>query len=215
MSYDEEQQRRSRVVVETPNERREVVESRTTRAPERSGFSGGMVAAVAMAAIAATALIFLFLMNRSDDASNTNIRLSTQPTPAVQPTIIVQQPATQPTPIIIQQAPPTTVTQPAPVVITQPAAASPAPTTSVPPATSSAATVAPDDATLQSSIDRAFRADSDVSDTDVTATVLDGRATLTGTVKSQDLKRRAEKLVYSVKGVRSVDNKIIVDATAP
>lgn len=214
MSYDEEQQRRSRVVVETPNERREVVESRTTRVPERSGFSGGMVAAVAMAAIAATALIFLFLMNRSDDASNTNVRLSTQPTPAVQPTIIVQQPATQPTPIIIQQAPPTTVTQPAPIVITQPAA-SPTPTTSATPAMSSAATVAPDDATLQSSIDGAFRADSDVSDTDVTATVLDGRATLTGTVNSQDLKRRAEKLVYNVKGVRSVDNRIIVDATAP
>ncbi|MGI8565542.1 MAG: BON domain-containing protein [Pyrinomonadaceae bacterium] len=202
MSYDEEEQRRSRVVVETPTARREVVHTQTTRTPEREGFSTGMVAAVAMAAIAATALIFLFLMNRSDDTANTNVSISTQPTPVAQSTIIVQQPATQPTPIIIQQAPPTTMMQPAPVVITQPpAAATPATTPSV-----------PDDATLQSSIDREFREDADISVTDVTATMLDGKATLIGTVKSQELKRRAEKLAYKIKGVRSVDNKIVVES---
>jgi hyperosmotically inducible protein len=170
-----------------------------------------MVAAVAMAAIAATALIFLFLMNRSDDTANTNVSISTQPTPAAQSTIIVQQPATQPTPIIIQQAPPTTMVQPAPVVITQPpAATSPTTTTSAP----SAATSVPDDATLQSSIDKEFQNDADISITDVTATMLDGKATLIGTVKSQDLKRRAEKLAYKIKGVRSVDNKIVVEGAS-
>ncbi|HVF86317.1 MAG TPA: BON domain-containing protein [Pyrinomonadaceae bacterium] len=211
MSYDEEEQRRSRVVVETPTARREVVQTQTTRTPEREGFSTGMVAAVAMAAIAATALIFLFLMNRSDDTANTNVSISTQPTPAAQSTIIVQQPATQPTPIIIQQAPPTTMVQPAPVVITQPpAATSPTTTTSAP----SAATSVPDDATLQSSIDKEFQNDADISITDVTATMLDGKATLIGTVKSQDLKRRAEKLAYKIKGVRSVDNKIVVEGAS-
>jgi len=209
MSYDEEEQRRSRVVVETPTERREVVQTQTTRTPEREGFSTGMVAAVAMAAIAATALIFLFLMNRSDDTANTNVSISTQPTPVAQSTIIVQQPATQPTPIIIQQAPPTTMMQPAPVVITQPpAATSPATTTSAP----SAATNVPNDATLQSDIDKEFQNDADISITDVTATMLDGKATLIGTVKSQELKRRAEKLAYKIKGVRSVDNKIVVES---
>ncbi len=209
MSYDEEEQRRSRVVVETPTARREVVHTQTTRTPEREGFSTGMVAAVAMAAIAATALIFLFLMNRSDDTANTNVSISTQPTPVAQSTIIVQQPATQPTPIIIQQAPPTTMMQPAPVVITQPpAATSPATTTSAP----SAATNVPNDATLQSDIDKEFQNDADISITDVTATMLDGKATLIGTVKSQELKRRAEKLAYKIKGVRSVDNKIVVES---
>ncbi|MDQ3688183.1 MAG: BON domain-containing protein [Acidobacteriota bacterium] len=204
MSYDEEEQRRSRVVVETPTERREVVHTQTTRTPEREGFSTGMVAAVAMAAIAATALIFLFLMNRSDDTANTNVSISTQPTPVAQSTIIIQQPATQPTPIIIQQAPPTTITQPAPVVITQP-----------PPATTPATTPSvPDDATLQSDIDKEFENDADISITDVTATMLDGKATLIGTVKSQELKRRAEKLAYKIKGVRSVDNRIVVEGTS-
>ena len=33
MSFDEEQQRKSRVVVETPNARREVVQTETTRTP--------------------------------------------------------------------------------------------------------------------------------------------------------------------------------------
>jgi len=211
MSYDEEEQRRSRVVVETPTARREVVHTQTTRTPEREGFSTGMVAAVAMAAIAATALIFLFLMNRSDDTANTNVSISTQPTPVAQSTIIVQQPATQPTPIIIQQAPPTTMMQPAPVVITQPpAATSPATTTSAP----SAATNVPNDATLQSDIDKEFQNDADISITDVTATMLDGKATLIGTVKSQELKRRAEKLAYKIKGVRSVDNKIVIEGTS-
>ncbi len=211
MSYDEEEQRRSRVVVETPTARREVVHTQTTRTPEREGFSTGMVAAVAMAAIAATALIFLFLMNRSDDTANTNVSISTQPTPVAQSTIIVQQPATQPTPIIIQQAPPTTMMQPAPVVITQPpAATSPATTTSAP----SAATNVPNDATLQSDIDKEFQNDADISITDVTATMLDGKATLIGTVKSQELKRRAEKLAYKIKGVRSVDNKIVVESAS-
>ena len=36
MSYDEEQQKRSRVVVETPNARREEYYARTSRAPERA-----------------------------------------------------------------------------------------------------------------------------------------------------------------------------------
>ena len=43
MSYDEEQAKRSRVVVETPNERREVVHTQAVRSDDRSGISAGMV----------------------------------------------------------------------------------------------------------------------------------------------------------------------------
>src|SRR5215210_6601507 len=97
MSYDEEQQKRSRVVVETPTARREVVQQQTVRypAPERRGYSTGVVATVALLAIAATAIIFLFLTNSGDDKSsetNVNIRASAQPTPFAQAPVVVQTP---------------------------------------------------------------------------------------------------------------------------
>lgn len=209
MPYEEEEQRKSRVVVETPTARREVVQTQTTRTPERAGFSTGMVAAVALGAIAITAIIFMFLMNRSDDTANANTGLAMQPTPIVQPTIIVQQPLTQPTPIIIQ-APPTTM-QPAPVIITQPptSAGTTTPTSTTTATTTTTSANSIDDGTLQSGIESQFTNDADISATDVTASVINGRATLEGTVKSSDVKRRAERLASKVKGVRSVDNKII------
>ena len=131
MSYDEEQQKRSRVVVETPTARREVVRQQTVRYPqERRSFSTGMVVAVALVAIAVTAIVFLFLTNSRDDSSQTNVNIrtaaATQPTPFAQTPVIVQQPTTMPTAppqtVIIQQ-PPATTTAPAPVIVTQPPAA--------------------------------------------------------------------------------------------
>ena len=211
MSHDEEQ-RRSRVVVETPTARREVVHSQTVRYPEeRRGFSGGMVAAVAITAIALTVIVVLFLMNPSDDSENTNINVragaATQPTPLVQTPVIVQPtPFVQPTPIIIQQAPPMT-TAPPPVIIQQ---APPATTTA--PATAPATSVA-DDTALQSKIDKAYKDDSEIAATDVMALVIDGKATLTGTVNSAALKQKAERLARAVKGVSSVENKIVVSDT--
>jgi osmotically-inducible protein OsmY len=46
----------------------------------------------------------------------------------------------------------------------------------------------------------------------LTVSVLNGRALLVGTVNSDQLKRQAEKVVMAVKGVKSVDNQIIVSA---
>lgn len=213
MSHDEEQQRRSRVVVETPTARREVVHSQTVRYPEeRRGFSGGMVATVALAAIALTVIVFLFLTNPSDDSDNTNInvRAGAQPTPFVQTPVMVQPtPLVQPTPIIIQQAPPMTTTAPPPVVIQQPAPAA------APPATAAPAATGPDDTALQSRIDKAYRDDSEIAATDVMALVIDGKATLTGTVNSAALKQKAERLARAVKGLSSVENKIVVSANTP
>ena len=217
MSHDEEQHRKSRVVIETPTERREVVQQQTYRTPERerSGFSGGMVAAVALAAIAATAIVFLFVMNRGDD-SNTNISVNsrgaaTQPTPLVQqPPVIVQStPLPAGTPIIIQQAPTTTAP---PVIIQQPAPAAPSTATAPPPSTSGSET---DDASVQARLDKAIREDTALFEAGVTATFLGGKVTINGAVSSQALKDRAEKLAYAVKGVQSVDNQITVVARTP
>lgn len=218
MSHDEEQHRRSRVVVETPTARREVVHSQTVRYPEeRRGYSAGIVASVALTAIALTVIVFLFLTNPSDDSNDTNINVRasapTQPTPFVQTPVIVQPtPFVQPTPIIIQQAPPMTTAQP-PVIIQQ----APPATTTAPPATTAPAPAASgaDDSALQSSIDKAYRDDPQIAATDVMALIIDGKATLTGTVGSPALKQRAERLARGVKGIASVENKIVVNPDAP
>lgn len=213
MSYDEEQTKRSRVVVETPNERREVVQHQTVRYPEeRRGFSTGMVVTVALLAIAATAIIFLFLTNSRDDSSqvNVNLRASTQPTPLTQAPVVVTQPPVQPTPIIITQPAPVTQTQPAPVIIQAPP---PATTTAPPPAstgsTGSSSSAATDDSVLQQRIDKALEDDTDLKAAGVTATVIGGRVSLIGTVNTEALKKKAERLV-TIKGVTGVDNHIAV-----
>jgi hypothetical protein len=224
MSYDEEQQKRSRVVIETPTARREVVEERTVRQPgyyppERRGYSTGVLATVALLAIAATSIIFLFLTNSRDDSStevNINARTSaaTQPTPFAQAPVTVQTPLPQPTPIIIQQAPQTV---PAPVIIQAPPTTTD-PTTTAPPATATAPPATPaasDDATLQTKIDRAFADDPAVSTAVIDATVVNGRVRLSGTVNSDAVKQRAERLAYAVKGVLGVDNKIVVSTGTP
>ena len=194
MSYDEEQARRSRVVVETPNERREVVESHAVRSPDRSGISAGMVGVLVVVAIALITMAVLFWMN-SQPTSDTSTIAATQPT---QPTTVVQQPAQQP-PVIIQQ--PAPATQPAPIVVTPPAGGATAPTTT---------TEANHDSAIQSAIDKRLSDDTTFSSLGITATVLDGKVTLLGTVKTQTLKDDIEHMVRQVKGVKSVDNQITV-----
>ena len=209
MSFDEEQQRKSRVVVETPNARREVVHHETRRIPEeRQGFSTGAVALVAIAAVAITALLFFFL-TRSDEPANTNVRVTaSQPTPIVVQTPLTPPPATitQPPPLI-QPMPPattTTTTQP-PVVITQPAPN----TTTQPPST---ATNPPsqnqtDDLALEDRIRQRITEDSQLAT--ITVRVSQGRVRLEGSVPTQDLKRRAEQLARAGGG-RSIENRITV-----
>lgn len=205
MSYDEEQHKRSRVVIETPTARREVVQTTTARVPERRGVSTGMVAALVIGAVALVTILFLFIMNRQNSGTEVtaNVRSAdTAPTPVQQPVVIQQpaQPQQQP-PIIIQQ-PGTTTTQP-PVIINQPA----------PPATSSGSTSpssGTDDAAIQSEIDKKMAEDSTLSTVAVTPTISNGKVTLIGTVDTQAIKNQIERLIKSIKGVKSVDNQIVV-----
>jgi len=211
MSYDEEQQKRSRVVVETPNARREEYYARTSRAPERAGYSTGVVAVVALLAIAATALIMFFLMNRGD-ATNTNVSVATAPTPIpTVPTPLPPPPATpimmppaQQVPPVIVQPPPATTTQPAPVIVAPPA-----------PTTNAGAAPQLDDATIEANVNKVLTDDADLKDAGITVTVINGRATLIGSVKTPVLKARAERLAHSIKGVRIVDSKIMVEGATP
>ena len=192
MSYDEQEARRSRVVVETPNTRREVTHTEAVRG-DRDGVSGATVGVIVVVAVALVTILILFLMSGQTDTANDNLALQQQP---VQPTTIVQQPAAQQPPVIIQQAPP--ATQQAPIIVTQPSA--------------SASNTGSDDLAIQAEVDKRILDDPNLSTLGVTVSVLSGKATLMGTVKSEAIKAQFERLVRAVKGVKEIDNQIIVSA---
>jgi len=193
MAYDEEQARKSRVVVETPNERREVVHTQSVR--DNSGISAGMVGVLVVVAIALITMLVLFWMS-SQPATTDNANLAAQQPP----TTVVQQPApVQQPPVIIQQ--PAPATQPAPIIVTPPAGG-----------TAPAETAANMDSTVQAAVDKKLSDDPQISGLGITASVINGKVMLIGTVKTEALKTQIEKMVKQVKGVKEVDNQISVIA---
>ncbi|HET8782507.1 MAG TPA: BON domain-containing protein [Pyrinomonadaceae bacterium] len=192
MAYDEEQARRSRVVVETPNERREVVHSQSVR--DNSGISAGMVGVLVVVAIALITMLVLFWMNTQPTTDETAALPAQQ-----QPTIIQQPAPAQQPPVIIQQ--PAPATQPAPIIVTPPAGGSTAPS-----ATDSVSM----DSAIQLAIDKRLTDDPAFSSLGITASVINGKVMLIGTVKTDSLKADVERMVKQIKGVKEVDNQIIV-----
>ena len=190
MAYDEEQAKRSRVVVETPNERREVVHTQSVR--DNSGISAGMVGVLVVVAIALITMLVLFWMSSQPTTDNANLA-------AQQPTTVVQQPApVQQPPVIIQQ--PAPATQPAPIIVTPPAGGTTAPS-------SDSMNM---DSTIQAAVDKKLSDDPELSQLGITASVVNGKVMLIGTVKTEALKTQIEKIVKQVKGVKAVDNQISV-----
>ena len=191
MAYDDEQARRSRVVVETPNTRREVTTTEAVR-NDREGVSGATVGIIVVVAVALITIVVLFLMN-NQNTDTVNANLSEQPV-AQQP-VIVQQPAQQQPPVIIQQPAPVTAAQP-PVIIQQAPSAGSTSTGSA-------------DGGIQEAIDKKIADDPVLAGLGITATVLDGKVTLTGTVKDEALKTQLERAIRAIRGVRQVDNQIV------
>lgn len=191
MAYDEEQARKSRVVVETPSERREFVQSHSVRTPENNGLSAGMLGVLVVVAIALITMLVLFWMSSQSTNDNANVAVQQPPTVIEQPA-----PAQQP-PVIIQQPAPVT-TQPAPIIVSPPAGGSmPAESANI-------------DSTIQAAIEKRLADDPDFSPLGITVSVLNGKVMLLGTVKSEDLKSRIERAVKQIKGVKEVDNQITV-----
>ena len=190
MAYQEEHTERQRMVVETPNSRREV-RTEAVRYPDRSGLTSASLAAIVVGVVVLVAITLLFFMYRQQDTTNAN--LATQQPPQ---TTIVQQPAQQP-PVIVQQP----ATQPAPVIVNNPPATAPA---------SGSTSKYPDDSAIQAAIDKRFTDDPNFSALGVVAHVANGTVTLTGSVKSETLKAQVERAVRNIKGVKSVDNQITV-----
>jgi hypothetical protein len=196
MAYDEEQAKRSRVVVETPTERREVVHSQSVR--DNSGISAGMVGVLVVVAIALITMLVLFWISSQPATDNANVA-ATQPPP----TTVVQQPApVQQPPVIIQQ--PAPATQPAPIIVTPPAGGT----------TASSAPAEPANmySSIQAAVDKKLSDDTEISTLGITASVLNGKVMLMGTVKTAEMKTRVERMVKQVKGVKEVDNQISVIA---
>ena len=194
MAYDEEQARKSRVVVETPTERREVVHSQSVRTPDNSGISAGMIGVLVVVAIALITMLVLFWMSTQPTTDNAELAAGQQ-----QPTTVVQQPApVQQPPVIIQQ--PAPATQPAPIIVTPPAGGT-APTESV-----------NMDSTIQAAVDKKLADDPEISTLGITTSVIDGKVMLIGTVKTEAVKTQIERMVKQVRGVKSVDNQISVIA---
>jgi flagellar basal body-associated protein FliL len=176
-----------RVVVDRPYQRSEVVTERTERGPRESGLSVGTIAIIAILAITAMAAILYIVSNRNANESanrNANLEVASQ---AQQPATIVQQPAQQ-APVIIQQP----AAQPAPVIIQQPTLRD----------------NASDDANMQEVATKRLGEETDMNA--VSITITDSQAVLTGTVYSATTKAKAEQIVKAVRGVKSVDNKIVV-----
>jgi hypothetical protein len=181
------------VVVNSPYQRSEVLTERTERGPRESRLSPGTIAIIAILAITAIAAILYIVSNRNANESanrNANLDVASQAPP---PTTIVQQPAQQ-APVIIQQPAPA---QQAPVIIQQPAQPSQRENTS-----------ANDDANMQDIATK--RLAEDLNMAGVVMTVTDARAVLTGTVNSAATKAKAEQIVKAVRGMKSVDNQIVV-----
>lgn len=194
MAYDDEQATRSRVVVETPNSRREVTHTEAVR-NDRGGISGATVGIIVVVAIALITIVVLFLMN-GQNTNTTNENLALQQQPVQQQPVILQQPAQQQPPVIIQQPAAPAAQQP-PVIINQPAASG------------GAASNNSDDGAIQMAIDKKISDDPTFSTLGITATVFDGKVTLTGTVKTEGLKTQVERMLRAIKGVKQVDNQIV------
>jgi osmotically-inducible protein OsmY len=185
-----------RVVVDSPSQRKEIVTETTQRGPKESSISTGMIAIVGIVAVASVGIILFLVSNRNaGDAANrnANIDIAAQSAPTQPATTIIQQPApVQQAPIIIQGSAPA---QQAPVIIQQPAQENSRDSSS-------------DDANMQDIATKRLSEESDMAAVGIS--ISGARAVLTGSVNSAASKAKAERLVKSIRGVLSVDNKLVI-----
>jgi cytoskeletal protein RodZ len=196
MAYEEQEARKSRVVVDTPTSRREMTQTEAARYPERSGISGTTVGVIVVLAVALITILVLFLLSGQTTTNNNPDLAAQQPAPVPQTTIIQQPAPQQQPPVIIQQ--PAPVTQPAPIIVAPSAPSG---------GTASSGT---DDTSIQTEIDKRIADDPTLSTWGIIATVLNGKVTLLGTVKTEAQKAQVEKTIHRVKGVKEIDNQLTV-----
>jgi hypothetical protein len=150
-------------------------------------------AAILVGATLFTTLFLLFISGQLDDTTSGNLMTRSA---APQLTIFAQ-----PTPLPTQLAPASPSAQPT-VSATMPT-----------PTTASGTVAVPSDSAIQMEIEKGIARDPDLANLGITVTITNGKAILAGTVATDELKERIEKLGRAVKGVREVDNQIVVVST--
>jgi osmotically-inducible protein OsmY len=66
------------------------------------------------------------------------------------------------------------------------------------------------DSNIQAAIDKRLTDDPAFSTLGISASVINGKVMLIGTVKTEGVKADVERMVKQIKGVKEVDNQIIV-----
>ena len=178
-----------RVVLDSPGERREVITETTRAGPETFTLSPGALGVIAILVAIVIGIAIYVVSNRNENEAANRAAASQLSKEQVPPTVI-QQPAVAPAPIIIQAPAPA---QSAPVIIQQPAQPSGA---------------IIDDATMQELATKRLADEPGLAS--VSAVISEGRAVLSGTVNSAASKVKAEQLVKAVRGVKSVDNQLVL-----
>jgi hypothetical protein len=147
----------------------------------------GLVAISVIAAAALATFIALFLTSRPYDPMNSTV---------------LPQASVPQGPVLLQPSP-------------KPSPSTSPPKTSAAEATPEPETAIPNDAAIQSQIEKTLAAHPVFSSLDVSTLVEGGKVTIVGAVKSPELKQRVEKAIQSVKGVTSVDNQLVVTEATP
>jgi type II secretory pathway pseudopilin PulG len=191
--YPNQEVEHRHVVVNTPGERRETITETTQEEPREFRLSPGVIAMMAILALVAIGLtLYVVNNNNENDAANRQALLEASQREQAQQPAVVTPPSQQP--VIIQQPAPQ---QQAPVVIQQPAP-------SIPQEKASPL----DDITIQDAATKRLTDDSSLAG--ISVIVISGKAVLTGTTDSAELKANAEKVVRAVQGVKSIDNQIVI-----
>jgi hypothetical protein len=184
--------RRNRIVIETHSSGHRRGARSSGRQP-RPGTRERTVALTVVGAAALATFVALFITSRPYDPMNSTVAaLQTVPSGSV-----AMQPSPKPSPTV---SPLLTASQTA-------AAESPDP--------SGETGAVPDDAGIQSQIERTLASDPTLSKLDVSTLVDSGRVKIVGSVGSIELKQRVEKAVHSVRGVTAVDNQLVVTDATP
>lgn len=173
----------------------EIITKTVQQGPREVGLSPTTIIVIIVLAVLAIGTVFYVVNNKNEnEAANRDTSLEATRMRA-EAEARAQQAAAQKsqTPLVIQQQP--AATQAPPIIIQQ---AAPAPTADT--------KNMMDDSTMQELASK--RLADEINLSSVTVTVLDGKATLRGTVDSRDLKTKAEKIVKAVRGIKSVENTI-------
>jgi hypothetical protein len=190
-----EYRERRTVVEDVPIGSRPVVETQhDTVVRERSGMSGGAVAALVLAAIATAVVITMMILNNQQSATEDELAQERLRAAAQQSQPQPQQPQQPSQPVIV-----TVPGQPVPVPVPAPSQAAPA-------------DVAPSSASIEIDITSKLLNDSELRASLIDVKVSGGTASLSGKVPTEELKKRAEMIARTVKGVRNVTNDIVVQS---